>query len=716
MAFEYEALVGHLHVVSGRAVSMPPPGALCEVAPTRAARGRETDTFFALVTPSGDMTATASFYKRLAALAAERYFASTGSVTAGLRDLFQHVNQHLYDYNQKHDEKQYEANLICGVLRGADLIVGRVGACVAIYRHGGTTQSMPHDLDDDDQLYIAPLGVQATPDIKLTQFRAAHGSRLAFGDANLADLSLGKIDNALISVDVATALVAFKELAKLQMSLMVIEFVPPEEPVPEAVPVAESTAQISPASKRETAPESTTSDPLRKAEKAIEKETTPSTFEVLYKHGRRMTGRIALQLSKGLGVFGRMIEHYFGPKTESERRWLASPIGVGTVLILPFFVVGVVMVLSFSGIDETEFEICLQELNSRAETARSPAIVNSDRQRILNAWELVLVKADDCDALRLNDPQVNAIRAEGREITDRMQQITRLEPILIQAIPQAQLTEIVVQGTQIFVLDSANSIVYQISLNDDGVSVARPFYAIRDMRRGANLPYEVTQIFDIAYNQSSNRLMALSENGVLIECEIRFLEDCNATVLLGVERWGDPTAMFAWEGNGALYILDATAQNGQVWRYERSGGIYASEQGEYFSGATKPTLRQPVDLQIDSDGNIYVLLADGTITKHRGGNQETFQYQSFPDEQSIDSAQGFFVNDDVTAKSIYIASQMTRTVYETSLIGNFNNSYRTFDEDLFTLVADVAVVTDQNREEIIYVISGNSVFALVKPE
>jgi len=44
MPFELEALVGHLYVVNGRTISAPPPGALVEVSPRKAARGREADT------------------------------------------------------------------------------------------------------------------------------------------------------------------------------------------------------------------------------------------------------------------------------------------------------------------------------------------------------------------------------------------------------------------------------------------------------------------------------------------------------------------------------------------------------------------------------------------------------------------------------------------------------------------------------------------------
>ncbi len=80
MAFEFEALVGHLHLVGGRAISIPPPGALVEVTPKKTARGRETDTFFALVLPGGDTDAKPEFFERMAGLACETYFGSSGSM------------------------------------------------------------------------------------------------------------------------------------------------------------------------------------------------------------------------------------------------------------------------------------------------------------------------------------------------------------------------------------------------------------------------------------------------------------------------------------------------------------------------------------------------------------------------------------------------------------------------------------------------------------
>ena len=70
MTDELEALVGYVFIVGGRAVSATPPGALVELPPRKAPRGREQDTFFTLITPSGSAQAQAGFYEQMAKLAA----------------------------------------------------------------------------------------------------------------------------------------------------------------------------------------------------------------------------------------------------------------------------------------------------------------------------------------------------------------------------------------------------------------------------------------------------------------------------------------------------------------------------------------------------------------------------------------------------------------------------------------------------------------------
>lgn len=120
MPFEYESLVGYLVVVGGRSISQPPPGALVEMSPRRAARGREADTFYALAMPAGATPAAADFYAALTRDAAAHYFDGSGSVTSGIRAALMMLNERLHEQNLR-EGWALEAAMICGVLRGSDL-------------------------------------------------------------------------------------------------------------------------------------------------------------------------------------------------------------------------------------------------------------------------------------------------------------------------------------------------------------------------------------------------------------------------------------------------------------------------------------------------------------------------------------------------------------------------------------------------------------------
>lgn len=327
MAFEYESLVGHLYVVGGRAISAPPPGSLCEIAPQKSNRSREMETFFTLVLPSGDAVAPTAFYENMTHFAADKYFSATGSVTAGLRELFNAINQNLIDYNRT-AKRTYEANLICGVLRGDDFIVGRVGSGIVAIRHEGQTRTFPEDLSDDESLYIAPLGVQPIPNVKLTQYHITNGTRIVFGDSSLADLDVEKINNVLMSVDIGTVLIGFKELAKLHMQLLVAEFVLPDTETSGLIPEGQSTADLQKAkatAKRATQEQAiTTTEPSAPAP-IPSAPTAKRTREKRAPNGRigkvvkRGLGKVALFFSRVFGMLGYMIDRLFGTSLPAMR-------------------------------------------------------------------------------------------------------------------------------------------------------------------------------------------------------------------------------------------------------------------------------------------------------------------------------------------------------------------------------------------------------------
>jgi hypothetical protein len=721
MAFEYEALVGHLYVVGGRAINTAPPGSLVEVAPRKAARGRETDTFFTLVLPGGDEIAPAAFYEQMSNLAAEKYFTASGSVTAALRIVFNSLNDNLYEHNNS-EKHRYEASMICAVLRGADLYLARVGSAVALFRHDGAVQAFPTDFANDDALFGVPLGVQAMPDIKMANYRVANGSRLLMGDGALADLDVAQVNTGLASADISTVVGIVKQLMPLQLTLTAVEFVPPEVTVSVPVRAGESSRALATGTHKAVTPTPTSTAPVGAQPVAplpIQSDTLPP---------RPRTRGLPLPVQSGLaagakvlagGTDGalKLLDRFVPPLPEGKKGWFATPGATLAAVLIPAAVVLVVVAMWVTGTGESEFDLCVRQVEEAATTARS--IPSNDVQGTISAWTAASTIAAECQRLRPNTPDetLTTIDREARSVIDLLSQITRRETATVASFPQAGLTRGVLQGQDMYVLDDGNDMVYRITLNPDGISMApNTRQALAFMRRGVQIEgLSVGDLVDIAWAEDgsglsqSNVLIAVDENGLLIDCAPRFTDTCRVQQLQGAENWIGAAAISVWSGR--LYVLDPAAN--QLWRYDPNAGAFANAPIEYFSGEGRPDIRTAVDFAIDTEGVVFILLANGTVLKFRGGERLDFAFAGFPQGQTITSADGFYLNTNPLQPGLYFASRSGRSIYETLLGGTFVNNYRATEESYFESVAAVLVNNDQ---DIVYALSGNSVFAFYRDD
>ncbi len=720
MHFDYEALVGHLYVVGGRSISAAPPGSLVEVAPRKAARGRESDTFFVLVMPSGDVPGPAAFYEQMAHYSAESYFSSTGSVTAGLRSVFSTINQNLFDHNAT-DSRRYEASLVCAVLRGADLYLGKVGAGVAVLDNDGELIPFPAGFDNDDALYGAPLGVSAEPDVKMAHYQVDTGSRLLISDNNLADIDINKIQAALQLDDIGTVLVALKELIAVQVSLLAAEFVPPEVAAQVPVREVESTAEVTSIAPKPVVEPPPTSDTEGDEDEVDEPAPVPRPRErvpsPLIVSAQSAVGKGALGVSKAAGMAGRALDRMMPPPKEgTKRRWWSTPLTAGLAILIPVVVVVAVLIAWLSGTGQSEFELCVDQANDAAKVAR--AISSADVSGTTSAWNAVITVVDRCSKMHTGDPALTALTTEGRTIIDRLLQVDRRAVAPIVALPNASLTRLVLQGEDLYALDSLNDLVYRVKLTPDGTAIVPAnTQAIPSMRRTASVAeFTVGNLIDIAWATNGNglsqgnELIALDRNGVLIECPPRFLDtiSCDAQQLAGTDVWVHPTSIGVWT-NGSLYLLDP--QGNQLWRYEPSGGAFTSPPTEYFVGDDRPDITTAVDFGIDDKGQVYVLLQDGRLLRFNGGTAIPFGWAGFPEGQQITDVSGMFLNNNPIAQGLFVIDKDNRTIYETTLAGTFLASYRAQNESLFTSISEVTVDSNQRM---VYASSGNSILAFTR--
>src|SRR5690606_19052160 len=113
-----------------------------------------------------------------------------------------------------------------------------------VLRHSGETKTVPDSLTDDDKLFKPPLGVQPIPEVELSRFTLDSGTRMILSDASIAEITEDKLNQALVASNIEEVLDDFKLLVTLQIQMMLIEFVPPEQPVMVPAATGQSSAVI----------------------------------------------------------------------------------------------------------------------------------------------------------------------------------------------------------------------------------------------------------------------------------------------------------------------------------------------------------------------------------------------------------------------------------------------------------------------------------------
>ena len=700
MAYDLEALVGHLYVIGGRPINVNPPGAMVVVAPATAARERAGDTFFTLIVPSGSVAPT-TFYEQLAVLAAERYFSMGGSVTIALRTMFQVLNRNLYDHNQEHSEyetQQFEASVIVAVLHGDDMYVGRVGPVISVLQTAGLTLTFPDDLSDEAPLFSSPLGILPEPDIAMVRYGVNSGTRLVLGDANLVDIAAEQMSSILLENDIEQVLDYLRDAIKVQGQLMLIELVPPEVESPVLAAPGESSAEVNAR--------------LGEARTLVQQEG-----QTLTQPRRRGLGavlrwgltRLARRVGGGIEAVSRVFQRFLPlPDANSEP---GSSSGSLTLvgLVIPL-VLAVVVVLSWvSHLGESEFELCLSRLQQTANLARS--MDSSNRRNVTSAWNAALQVVKVCENMRPGDPVIATMRQEAQDIVDTLNDVKRRIAIPLTNFENAVITRLRLMGADMYALDDENQLVYRIKISDDGSEVLRQ-EPVANMRRGATVDgLSIGTIVDIAFDDVSNELALIDENGTLVRCLPQFIMICSAQRVPGADNWKRPSALTVW--GRRLYLLDT--EGDQIWRYDDSGGSYVSVPREYFSQEARPNLRNVVDFTISLNGNVFVLYGDGVMKQYFQGEEKSFAFSGFNEgsELSTHMTEGFYLNDSPFAPAFFVISRGARAVFETTTAGTFMDSYQAFDQDKFELVSAVVAYP---IHDIVYVASGNTIFRMYKTD
>ncbi len=230
---DLEALVGHLFVVGGRAVTAPPPGALVQLAPKRSPRVRERDALFVLVLPAKETHAKAVFYEEMARTIAQRYFEQEGPVSGALRAVLTSVNDDLFKHNQAHPRAPFYAEVGCLVLREQQATVIRTPGTLVTLWQTGICRTLPDPPEAPALSEDRPLGMFTEFDPPIESLTVEPGHLAALSDPSLAAVPRAALHIVGLQSTIQAAISRLKTQDMVSSAVLIMQFVPPE---PEAVP------------------------------------------------------------------------------------------------------------------------------------------------------------------------------------------------------------------------------------------------------------------------------------------------------------------------------------------------------------------------------------------------------------------------------------------------------------------------------------------------
>ncbi len=274
---DLEALVGHLFVVGGRAVTAPPPGALVQLAPKRSPRVRERDALFVLVLPARDTHAKAVFYEEMARTVAQRYFEQEGPVSGALRTVLTSLNDDLFKHNQAHPRQPFYAELGCLVLREQQATVVRTPGMLVTLWQTGICRTLPEPPEAPDLSEDRPLGMFTDFDPPIETLKVEPGHLAALSDASLAAVPRAALHIVGLQSTIQAAINRLKTQEMVSSAVLIMQFVPPE-PVPEPAapePAAAKAAPAEPVRQEPAAPEPAPSTASAATPAAVPAESPP---------------------------------------------------------------------------------------------------------------------------------------------------------------------------------------------------------------------------------------------------------------------------------------------------------------------------------------------------------------------------------------------------------------------------------------------------------
>jgi hypothetical protein len=279
---------------------------------------------------------------------------------------------------------------------------------------------------------------------------------------------------------------------------------------------------------------------------------------------------------------------------------------------------------------------------------------------------------------------------------------------------EADLTRVVVEGTNVFVLDRNAGKVYHHQL-DELQEALEPDTQNRVLVSKGDVVGDVLvgDLVDLAWipvggDRQKAGLGILESNGALLEFDPA-TEELIPLHLAASDTWQFPKLAGGFFGR--FYLLDSVAS--KIWRYPPTPDGYSSAPDDWLQ--TEIDLVSVTDMAIGN--SIYLLHADGAIQKLTAGDLDTFDISAWDTPPRNPSA--FFTRRPEDARWVYVADRGNSRIVQAGREGEFVRQFQLADAHTAEGSNALDEVSSLFVDEIggrAYFLSGQTLYLIMLPD
>jgi hypothetical protein len=626
------------------------PGFLVMVPPKKPARGRETDILILYFKLYGKSTITDAGLKTWLETKASTYHRSSGTVTSGMRAVFDDINNDLLDRNSRFagENGQVNGSLKLMVLKKETVYMAVCGPGAGFLV---TAKGAEHIIDDENG--GRGLGIAQAVNVRFSQANVSKGDFVLFANepsqtwtsdvmTSTQPLANDALHRHLFGGGTGEAqgvLVRFRE-GTGKISLLKPRpvapgeeaqrpavdstqkpdgtAIPPKTPPFTEGPRPQSSERPTPTRSTNTLstqspqpipsarlPEATGQKPVREAQPAVNN-PLPSTSEV--------KAAVGGALRKGAEVKGKTESWVKNAAQKVLPGDAGQPVKFPKILLIfiavavPIIIVAVAATLYARNGRDTLFDGYLAQAQQLAVRADGQM---EDKAARLASLQESLYWLDKADAYGETEESI-ALRQQVQTELDDMQDITRINMVsaIHTALPNnTVITQLAISGTDLYALDSTTGTVTRFFLTGSEYQQDTAFDCGPSPESTTSAIGKLVDMVPISTNNKYGAsLLAIDSQGKLEYC-VSGESGYIVSLAQPDMGWVEVSDITLNEGN--LYVLDV--RGNAVYRLEGSGNEFPDEPILFFDDYI-PSLTAAIDIEVIGY-ELYILRSNGELAE-----------------------------------------------------------------------------------------------------